>query len=114
MKTVKSKQQYLQDCLRIIDHYEADKICLIEASRKIHNYSMIISSEIIPEFVCFIGISSQSEHFPLGSVRDKYNKEYLVELDEEKQRFIKCYKEGADEAIMELKTFLEKELASIK
>lgn len=87
IKLPKKKNEYLTvmiDCriIPIIESIADDKIGIIEASRKIVKIIYELRIEI-SELIIFKAIDSETDHLPIGEVRNYWDKQALVKADEE-------------------------------
>lgn len=65
-----------------------NEINIIEASRKIAH--LIMGLGLKDNFLLpIIGFESQTDHFPLGELRNKYNTQALEKLDKEQEEYIR-------------------------
>ena len=69
------------------------------AIRSLRHKTDISDDEI---FLPFIGIDSQTDHFPLGKVRDLCDSEYLAKIDAEINDFLDFAGEHIKESCKEL------------
>lgn len=92
------KNEVKEKLLDTIELIIANKINLIEGSRRVINLASragIIEDKV---FLPLIGFESQTDQFPTGEVRKRFNKDYLKQLDREQQEYIDEFKDSIVEA----------------
>jgi hypothetical protein len=62
------------------------RIGIVEASRIISASRFTLRQENNSLFLPFVGIDSETDHFPLGSVRELWASEALVRYDQEREQ----------------------------
>jgi hypothetical protein len=68
----------------MLDH----KLNLVEGVRKLTTLMHDIGEQDLEIFTPIRAIESETEHFPVGPVRDHYAPEYLKRLDEEMSHYL--------------------------
>lgn len=61
---------------------------LIEGCRRIWHLSHEMGDADNPVFLPIRAIESETDHFPLGEVRNRYAPDYLKRMDEEMERYL--------------------------
>jgi uncharacterized protein DUF2489 len=79
-----------------------EEMGVIGASRRLSNLGWALSDNRDQDFVVFDGISSETEHLPIGDERHNWSVEALGEKDMEIQRAEALYKEDAKTACQNL------------
>src|SRR4051812_35332439 len=79
-------------------------IDLITGARRLASLSHDVHADRDPDFVTFIGIDSETDEFPLGTVRQHWNPEALVKYDLERERAEQQYRPRALECARRLLT----------
>lgn len=72
----------------------------VEGIRKINKIRF--DFEEIPEFDSFVGLDSETDAFPRGDVRKRYEKSFLEDLDKEARQYLTQSKEIIEEACKRL------------
>ena len=70
-------------------------IDLITGVRRLASLSHKIHADKDPDFITFIGIDSETDAFPLGTVRQHWNPEALAKYDLERERAAQHYRPHA-------------------
>jgi hypothetical protein len=99
-----------RNILRLANKMLDGEMELIEGCRLIANLALYISDEQTgyPDELLFpfIAVASDTDHLPTGSCRAHYDKDYLNELDKERQKYIEEARNDIMEACREvIKTF---------
>lgn len=58
----------------------------IEGARRLAALRLRVRAEDDPDFLVFVGIDSQTDHFPLGEERGRWDPAALARLDAERRR----------------------------
>ena len=75
------------------------QISIVEGSRQLALLSPeVTGKDLDPDFVPFIGIDSESDHIPLGEVRERWSKEGLERMDAEQREIEDHHRTWAIEA----------------
>src|SRR5579859_7742704 len=78
------------------------KINLVEGVRALEHLLVTLKIDMDEEFLTIKAVDSESDVFPMGSVRKHWNPEKLKELDKERIEFEKFYENGVFEACRKL------------
>ena len=68
-----------------LDALHGSRIGIVEASRIISASRFTLRQENNPLFLPFVGIDSETDHFPLGAVRELWASEALARYDQERE-----------------------------
>lgn len=79
-------------------------IDLITGARQLASLSHKVYADRDPDFVAFIGIDSETDVFPLGTVRQYWNPDALAKYDLERERAEQQYRPRALECARRLLT----------
>lgn len=74
--------------IKVLEKIIADEINLIEGARIIVSLRVRVNLDDSNLFHFFIAIDSETDHFPLGKVRQNWNKEALSKMDAEMDQYI--------------------------
>ena len=80
----------------------ADNISVTEAARRITGPATELGKAHDAPFVTFLGIDSETDVFPLGDVRDRWNPSALQKQDAERVRYEAMVRAPALEACREI------------
>ena len=83
------KSQCTEVCQAIID----ESIGIVEGVRSLVSLSFSLECEDEQPFLGFRGIDSQSDHFPLGELREHWDKNSLAREDANRLEFERDFKE---------------------
>ena len=75
------------------------EIGVIEGSRKLSSLRFDVTDvDHDPDFIPFVAIDSESDHIPLGSVRDRWSETGIAKMDLERKETEDHYRKWAIEA----------------
>jgi hypothetical protein len=80
--------QKLQSLSALSEALEAlldSRIGVVEAARIVSASRIVLRQENNPLFIPFVGIDSETDQFPLGSVRELWARDALVRYDQERE-----------------------------
>ncbi len=98
MNNIKTKQEIIYIAQEMLKG-NIDLISGCRMIRSLRHKTDIASDEV---FVPFIGIDSQTDHYPLGTVRDLCDPDYLARVDIEMAEFLAFAGEHIRDACKEL------------
>jgi hypothetical protein len=94
------------EMLRFATEMLDGQLDLIEGCRIISNLSTRFCNKETPYpnemFFTFIAVASDADHFPVGSSRRHYARDYLKRLDREKEDYVRKSKDDIIEACQEI------------
>ena len=70
---------------------------IVEAARVLAGISFALGVEDEEPFLSFRGIDSETDHYPLGDVRARWNPNALAREDETRERYEAKIREGVEE-----------------
>lgn len=82
--TVDARKEIVDACLRLIN----DEINLIEGCRKLIFLRNYFDLEEDPCFLPFVGVVSETDDYPVQSVRARFSGDYLSQLDREVGQYV--------------------------
>ena len=85
------KLQSLSTLIETLDAFLGSRIGVVEASRIISTCRFALSQDNNPLFIPFVGIDSETDQYPLGSVRELWEPDALVRYDHERETAEKYY-----------------------
>jgi hypothetical protein len=83
---------------RILD----GKLNVTEGARLLAGLRFRVRAEDDSDFLVFVGIDSQTDHFPLGDVRARWNPAALARYDAERQSAESDFRQSAEKACRRL------------
>jgi hypothetical protein len=75
----------LSSLIEALEGLLGSRIGVIEASRRISSARFALMQERNPLFLPFVGIDSETDHFPIDAVRARWAPEALARYDRERQ-----------------------------
>lgn len=101
MKNQMSKQD--TEIVKVAQAILDDTMDLIEGSRILHGLGHdICADDHDPDFLIFVVIDSETDHLPIGEVRQLWSENVLVEKDEETRKIKAFYKDDVVQACSRL------------
>ena len=85
------------------------EVPLLEGVRKIHNLSSLIEERDNPVFLRIRGIESQTDHYPVGEVRNQYNPDSLRKLDHDLEQYMASVREDIFDSCRKIIEIFEKQ-----
>jgi hypothetical protein len=73
-------------------------IGIVDAARVLAGISFALGAENEEPFISFQGIDSETDHYPLGDVRARWNPDALAREDAERERYEAAIREDAEAA----------------
>lgn len=70
---------------------------IVDAARILANISFVLGAENDEPFMSFRGIDSETDHYPLGDVRMRWNPDALAREDAKRERYEAEIRKGVEE-----------------
>lgn len=83
---------------------------LLQGIRKVCKIASDMDAEEKPIFSIFIGIDSETDHYPIGEVRQRCSKEYLERADRELKEYLEEVKEPLFKACEEIIDYYQQDI----
>lgn len=100
-----------KEIIRIASDVLNNNVNLIEACRTITGLSCDTDNPEDDIYNPFVAVDSETDHFPMGSVRDLCDPEYLARIDKEIERYIELANNDIRKACYELIKKLSNEIS---
>jgi hypothetical protein len=102
---ITNEEEWLRDCKEVVDvssNILDGTMGVTEGARLLAALRFRVRAEDDEDFLVFTGIDSQTDHFPLGDVRSRWNVDALARYDAERQRAESDFRKSAEEACRNL------------
>ena len=83
-------KECLTTCKSVIDGGTG----IVEGSRILYSLGRDLGLQHDPTFISFLGVDSQSDHFPIGPVRDQWAADALAREDRSREEFENDFRES--------------------
>lgn len=93
---------FQDEVVYLVNSFLEGKTGAIEISRKIIRLSYDLGIQDSDEISVFKALESQTDHFPIGALRNNYSDERLKEIDEETKDYEDYYKESVTDVCLKL------------
>lgn len=98
---------YKEKIIRIANDILENRIGIIKGARELDRFQFEYNLENNKSLLFFVGISSETDHLPVGEERVKWSKDTLLEKDKEIKEIEDYYRNSALLACKELIKFLK-------
>jgi len=102
---VRNEAQWHKQCRRLIaraNELIEGRVAVVESAREIRKYGFWFRASDDPDFLTFIAIDSETDHLPVGDVRQHWSKDALEKKDVEIQKAEATYRPRALDAARNL------------
>ena len=90
------------EILNLANSFLEEKIGSIELSRKVIRLAYELGFQESDEIDSFKALESQTDHLPIGTLREKYSVERLIEIDKEIKDYEDFYRDSITNACQKL------------
>jgi hypothetical protein len=102
---ITNEGEWQRDCKEVVDVSRSildGKLALTEGARLLAELRSRVRAEEDKDFLVFMGIDSQTDHFPLGEVRARWDPAALARYDAERHSAESDFRQSAEEACRNL------------
>lgn len=96
-----------EQAIKLIDEILAKKNCRLDNLRKLVQLRHALQLEEDSLFLPIIGIISETDEFPSGDIRSKFNSKALEQYDKELDEYLQISSDVIERTCIRLKTKLE-------
>jgi Protein of unknown function (DUF2489) len=102
---ITNEEEWFRSCKEVVDVARRmldGSVGIVEGARSLVALSSRVRAEEDPDFLVFVAIDSETDHFPIGDVRGHWNRDALAREDATRSQFEEESKQEAQDACRKL------------